>query len=250
MLHGIEAWNLQTKKEIKNLEKIQAKALCQILEVPVSTPYMGILCELGIWKVEYMIEYRRIMFIQNILKSNEKRLTKRVLLNQKETEEEGTIYDTTKKALDRYDIDIQDEEMRKSTLKKLVKEAIDMRMKEDIKKAAENMKKLRFLRDYECRRKEYVNKLGGDACIQTIKTRLNMLPVFANFKGDITKDKICEHCKTEEDNTEHLVTCKQLGKTILKADDINNDTNPELWKLINERTMYNLNTRIAKKKKK
>ena len=105
LLHGIEAWNQQTKKELKNLEKIQAKALCQILEVPISTPYMGLLNELGIWKVEYRIDYRRIMFIQNILKSNQRRLTKRVLLDQKESEEEDTIYQTTKKALDKYSID-------------------------------------------------------------------------------------------------------------------------------------------------
>ena len=114
-----EAWNHQTKKELKNLEKIQAKALCQILEVPISTPYMGLLSELGVWKVEYRIDYRRIMFIQNILKSKENRLTKRVVLDQKENEEEGTIYETTKKALVKYGIDIEEiAEMKKSKLKK------------------------------------------------------------------------------------------------------------------------------------
>ena len=248
MLHGIEAWNHQTKRELKNLEKIQAKALCQILEVPISTPYMGILNELGIWKVEYRIDYRRIMFIQNILKSNQRRVTKRVVLDQKDSEEEDTIYQTTKKALVKYGINIDlIAEMKKSALKKAVKEAIKKQMEKDIKKAAEHMTKLRFINTQEFKRKGYINKLGGSACILALKTRLNMLPVFANYKGDVSMDKTCAHCKMEDDCTEHLVECRGIGETILKKDDINNDENPELWKLINERTQYNLKTRVKGK---
>ena len=55
--------------------------------------------------------------------------------------------------------------------------------------------------------------------------------------------KDCVHCKMEEDNTEHLVECRQLGETILKKEDIADDGNPELWKLMTERIKYNLNTR-------
>ena len=171
-------------------------------------------------------------------------LTKRVVLSQKETEEEDTVYQTTKKAMDKYGIEIDKiAEMRKSELKKMVKEAINKEMENDIRKAATNMTKLRFTTNYEFKRKEYVNKMGGFECIHTLKTRLNMLPVFANFKGDMTKEKICLHCRKEEDNTEHLVECKQLGDTILKKEDIYNDDNPSLWRLINERTQYNLNSR-------
>ena len=79
-----------------------------------------------------------------------------------------------------------------------------------------------------------------------LKTGLNMLPVFANYKGDVTMDRTCVHCKMADDNTEHLVECRQLGETILKREDICDDGNPELWKLINERIQYNLNTRKEK----
>ena len=76
MLYGIDAWNKQTKKEIKELEKQQAKALCSLLQLPKTTPYLGILNETGIWKVEERINYRRIMLVQNILKSSDRRLSK------------------------------------------------------------------------------------------------------------------------------------------------------------------------------
>ena len=96
LLYGIEGWNKQTKKEIKELEKQQAKALCSLLHIPKTTPYLGILNETGIWKVEERINYRRIMLVQNILKSDDRRLSKRLLLQQAEDEEEDTLYATTK----------------------------------------------------------------------------------------------------------------------------------------------------------
>ena len=138
--------------------------------------------------------------------------------------------------------------MKKSVLKKLVKDAINKQMEKDITKAAENMTKLRFIRSYEFKRREYVNKLGGYACILALKTRLNMQPVFANFKGDISLEKTCIHCRMEEDSTEHLVECRQIGETILKKEDICDDGNPELWKLLNERIQYNLKTGERKEK--
>merc|ERR1712072_542630 len=45
LLHGLETWHQHTKTEIDNLEKIQAKALCQLLQLPRSTPYLGLLNE-------------------------------------------------------------------------------------------------------------------------------------------------------------------------------------------------------------
>ena len=107
LLYGIEAWNKQTKKEIKELEKQQAKALCSLLQLPRSTPYLGILHETGIWKVEERINYRRIMLVQNILKSDDRRLCKRLLVQQAEEGDDDTLYATTKVALDKYGIEIR-----------------------------------------------------------------------------------------------------------------------------------------------
>ena len=63
LLYGIEAWYELTRKEIDNLEKVQAAALCQLLELPRSTPYVGLLNKIGIWRIEEIIEYRRIMLL-------------------------------------------------------------------------------------------------------------------------------------------------------------------------------------------
>ena len=106
LLYNVEGWNKQSKKELKKLEQQQANALCQLLELPRGTPYLGLLNELGMWKMEQRLEYRRVMLVQNIVKSDDRRLTKRVIIEQKEEDEDDdTIYRTTKNHLDKYGID-------------------------------------------------------------------------------------------------------------------------------------------------
>ena len=45
------------------------------------------------------------MLVQNILKSSDRRLSKRLLVQQAEGEEEDTLYATTKTALEKYGIE-------------------------------------------------------------------------------------------------------------------------------------------------
>ena len=248
LLHGIEAWNRQTKTELKNLEKIQAYALCQILELPRSTPYIGLLSELGMWRIQERIDYRRIMYTQNLLKSDDRRLAKRVILDQKESEEEDTFYDTAKQRLEKYGVDIDMiADMKKSELKKTVKERINNKMEAMFEETAEKMKKLRFITDFKCKRKEYFTQMDGFECLQTIKTRLNMLPVYANYRADVSMQSTCEHCGKVEDNTEHLVECEVLGETIITKENLKDTSNAHTWRLINERVRFNLDNRLNQK---
>ena len=57
---NIETWSTVTEKEIEELEKIQREALTSIFELPRSTPYWGLLSELGIWPVEQQMEYKKL----------------------------------------------------------------------------------------------------------------------------------------------------------------------------------------------
>ena len=127
--------------------------------------------------MEERIGYRRAMLVQNILKSDDRRLSKRVIEEQKEEDEDDdTIYRTTKDHLDKYGIDINEiANMEKSKLKKLLKDKINEEMKKMVEKAAGNMTKLRFIKVDNFERQKYIYELKGHECIQAIKTRLNML---------------------------------------------------------------------------
>ena len=46
-----------SKAEIQDLEKIQGKALKRIFNLPITTPYIGLTTETGVWPEEQRINY-------------------------------------------------------------------------------------------------------------------------------------------------------------------------------------------------
>ena len=138
-------------------------------------------------------------------------------------------------------------DMKKSELKKTVKERINNKMEAMFEETAKKMKKLRFITDFKCKRKEYFTQMEGFECLQTIKRRLNMLPVYANYRADVSMQSTCEHCGKVEDNTEHLVECEVLGETIITKENLKDTSNAHTWRLINERVRFNLDNRLNQK---
>ena len=70
-----------------------------------------------------------------------------------------------------------------------------------------------------------------------------MQKVYQNYEADTTFEKMCPHCKEEEDSTEHLVTCKAIGNTTLTNTDLMNTDNKQMWRQIIERVSFNLENR-------
>ena len=89
-------------------------------------------------------------------------------------------------------------------------------------------------------------KSSGTESLKILKTRLNMQPVYQNFKGDIKLERHCPYCIQNEDSTEHLVECQGLGSTWLKSDDLKNTDDTQLWRQINERIHFNIENRNSK----
>ena len=73
-----EAWRNISKSELRELEEIQGT----ICEQRKTTPYFGLLAELGIWTIEKQIEYKKNMLLHNILTSNGDRLIKEIVEDQ------------------------------------------------------------------------------------------------------------------------------------------------------------------------
>ena len=112
------------------------------------------------------------------------------------------------------------------------------------------MTKMRFLKGSKFGRKPYLDGMDGHASLQVLKTRLNMLPIYKNYKADLSLSKMCPYCLEEEDGTEHLVECSKLGRTMLKGDDIADIGNGQLWRQLNERITFNLQNRNGKEQSK
>ena len=133
--------------------------------------------------------------------------------------------------------------MSKPELKKLVKKEICKRMVNKIQRTRKT-KKLRFVKTTNTfEKKEYVSKMSGSEAVQVIKTRLNMLPIYGNFKHDLSLRRLCLLCDKEDDTTEHLLSCESMGVNNISPEHLENDDNVQLWHQINEMTSFNLRNR-------
>ena len=95
--------------------------------------------------------------------------------------------------------------MNKSFVKKKVKVSIGRKMTERMTDAVNNVTKLRFLTvEEEFRKKKYIiDEAGGNLSTQILKVKLNMEPIYGNFKGNIKIKMCCPHlhCRMEFDTT-------------------------------------------------
>ena len=244
LLYNLEGWNKLTKAEIKKLEQTQAMILCSLLGIPKTTPYIGLLNEVGMWRIEERIMYRKIMLYHNIYNSPRSRLVKRIIDEQMEEEEEDTFYSNVKEMAMKLDLQMETiGGLTKSRLKVLVKKKIEDRMVKIIKES-ENMTKLRFVDCCEeLTRKEYIRKMKGSEAIKALKTRLNMIPIYGNYKGDVTLPRLCSHCNQEEDTTEHLVSCEVFSNDLINPSHLRDEKNVERWRMINELVDSNMSCR-------
>ena len=70
--YNIESTTKMTNKEMEDMEIIQGKMLRKIYNVPQSTPCWGLLIELGMKPIVYMIRSKRLMLYHNIINTNTK----------------------------------------------------------------------------------------------------------------------------------------------------------------------------------
>ena len=184
-------------KKLSELERIQASIIKSICEQRITTPYYGILSELGIWPVEQQIEYKNIMLLHNIVTTEGERLLKEVINDQIEQTWKGCWTEQVKTICNKYNINIYNiKEYNKQKLKTIVKQRIDTFLNMYLQKQIISKTKLRFVNNFT--QEQYLEELEFQDSIKLIKIRLNMIEV---------KCKKCELCKEQEDTTEHLIKC-------------------------------------------
>ena len=79
MFHNVETWSNITGKEMEELENLQRRIVRGMCEMMKTTPYLGLLAELGIWPVEQLIQYRQILLLHSIVKSDQGRFLKELI---------------------------------------------------------------------------------------------------------------------------------------------------------------------------
>ena len=132
------------------IEKMQKDILTSLFHLPISTPYWGVLEESGSWPMVSRIFYRKLMLFYNLIKSNEKRMAKKILIDQIEQQRNNCWYSELKEQIEKYKIFDEIEQItcyKKSKWKKLVKDKIQQYVNKEYQRESNSMKKLRFVNE-------------------------------------------------------------------------------------------------------
>ena len=215
LLYNTETWVNIRSDEWKKISSTHYEILRKTFEQKHSTPYWGIIAESGIWPYMYEVIYKRLMLFHHLIHSDEKRITRKMIINQMEKKEENyTWYAGVRCWLEEIRVrnDINEiKKMTKSEWKKKVKRGIEQKIDEEVKKKMSEMKKLRYVQRFE--KKEYMRTCNMTKVKRIMKMRLNMVEVKKNFRGKYD-DMMCLACREDEETTEHVIMCREYRRLV------------------------------------
>ena len=211
MTHNMELATNMSRREYQELEKVQSKALKLLYSMPQSTPYWGMLSELGLKPLEYEVHYKRLMLFHNIQNSSDKRIAKQVIEQQRKYKIPNCFYEEIMNSARKLEIEPDVTNMKKSEWKKRVKAYTKMKVEREMKDKIMNMKKLRFLKaGDELRKKQYTTDCNMKEVTEIMKLRLNMVKISCNME----KKEQCRMCNECEESTEHILQCESIHEEI------------------------------------
>ena len=81
--YDLDAWGRILKRKIDDKEKKKrGKAIKQMVQLPISTPFAGIIMVNLVWLIKENAEYRIIMFYHSIINNDDERIANKVLKEQ------------------------------------------------------------------------------------------------------------------------------------------------------------------------
>ena len=207
LTYNLEVWTNWRVCDWQKVEQIQSSALKMMLNMPQSTPYWGMMIELGIWPMKERIAYRKMMLYQNVICSSDNRLSRMIVVEQRRGGMENCWYEEITQEGQRYNIPVNRvDEYSKSEWKKLVKERIEEYYQMEAKQKICTMRKLRRLASEKIKCQEYIKKYTPKMVTEIMKTRLFMWDIGNNLGGN----HICWGCEKEIDEMEHIMKCTKL----------------------------------------
>ena len=76
-------------QENQRIESILGKVLRRVLNLPISTPYWGMLVETGIWLTQWLIKYKRMLLYHELKYTEKERLAKKMMEEQEKYKMNG-----------------------------------------------------------------------------------------------------------------------------------------------------------------
>ena len=113
------------------------------------------------------------MLFHNLINSSEKRIARKIVMNQIGTKDTVNWFEAVRPWLEALKVKPEEmKEMNKAEWKKKVKTYMENRIDEEIKESAKEMKKLRFVEGFK--RQKYIEMFSMGTVKEIMKFRLNI----------------------------------------------------------------------------
>ena len=206
IFYNVEVWTNFRKSDVEKMECLQGQFLKRLIGLSKSTPYWGLLFELDVTPIMFLITYKRLMLYHNLVNSDDDRIAKHIVKAQEISGYEECWFGNAKREGMEIGIELSENEVKgksKSVWKKEVKKKIKMAVEKKMEEKRSTSTKMRFLSQKNGSETYLTNTYNEDARM-AIKIRLNMVEW---VQGNIGKDEGCPLCG-EADTTEHVFTCE------------------------------------------
>ena len=205
VLGNTETWHNITKQEQQAITRTHHRALTRTLNIPQTTPYMGIIAELDIWPFIEIVWYKKLMWFHRLMNSDDTRLAKLKLMDQ--IKQQDGWYSEVKEYAEKNAIVLDVSEVVAISYEKYkahVKTQIQNKIHQDLWHKKTIKTKLRWINPGK--RQQYIEECTIAEASAFLRIRLHMVKVLGNYGGGK-----CRRCGVEEESTEHVVECLTGG---------------------------------------
>jgi hypothetical protein len=216
MLCNSETWYNITKAEMNLLETVDLMLLRRILRAPKSTPKEMLFLELGCLPYEQVIQKRRLMFLQYILKEEPTSMISKFFESQVKNPTTKDWVTTVRNDLKDVEINATFADIKampKNKFKNMLKINIERKAVLLLEEKKANHSKVMHIKHGFLRMQMYLKpsqmQISTEERQLVFQLRSAMTNVKMNFKGKYS-DFECEICEQENETQKHLLECREL----------------------------------------
>jgi len=192
-----------------------------------TTSYWGLLAETGIWPLECKIWYKKLMLYRLLMCSEEDRLAKRVLLEQRNMVEHNNWLKGVIEMARELKLNLDEAvAVTKEKWKKCVKAKIQQAIEQRFERMQEGGGKLRLIPYFG--RKRYIVECESRVVQKIVKLRCRMSDIKENYKNKYREvGMVCRLCKRTEETLEHVFNECEKTREIMRPcviDDVKKDS--------------------------
>ena len=221
ILYNSEIWQKLSEKDKMDLMKIDKYLLKSILGAHSKVPSEQLHLETGTLSIPQIIATRRMIYLQTILKRPEGELIRNIYEAMRDDPISGDWCEQVKNYFEKINLHMSEEHIRpidEEQFKALIKNRVREESFKEFKDMQGNHKKGKHIHHENLRRpQEYLttNKLNNKQESLLFNLRCQSVRnIKDNFHQQFTNNLLCNLCKKEIDNQEHILQCHVLQEHI------------------------------------